>query len=118
MLYLLLIIVLGAAGFAAYLWSQGQLGSGAMFGTAHRRRTEVVEVTTIKGGRKLMLIRRDDVEHLVMTGGPVDVVIETGIIARSLAEIQAERQNGRADPLFMPPEDAIRTPQAQRMAAS
>ena len=26
-----------------------------------------------------MLIRRDDVEHLIMTGGPVDVVIETGI---------------------------------------
>ena len=24
-------------------------------------------------------IRRDDVEHLIMTGGPVDVVIETGI---------------------------------------
>ncbi len=26
-----------------------------------------------------MLIRRDNVEHLIMTGGPVDVVIETGI---------------------------------------
>jgi flagellar protein FliO/FliZ len=25
------------------------------------------------------LIRRDDVEHLLMTGGPVDVVVETGI---------------------------------------
>ena len=29
--------------------------------------------------RRLVLIRRDDVEHLIMTGGPVDVVIETGI---------------------------------------
>ena len=27
----------------------------------------------------MILIRRDDVEHLIMTGGPVDVVIETGI---------------------------------------
>ncbi len=26
-----------------------------------------------------MLVRRDNVEHLIMTGGPVDVVIETGI---------------------------------------
>jgi hypothetical protein len=31
--------------------------------------------------RRLVLIRRDDVEHLIMTGGPVDVVIETGIAA-------------------------------------
>jgi len=31
------------------------------------------------GRRRLLLIRRDDVEHLVMTGGPIDVVIETGI---------------------------------------
>ena len=28
---------------------------------------------------RLVLIRRDGVEHLIMTGGPVDVVIETGI---------------------------------------
>jgi hypothetical protein len=32
-------------------------------------------------------VRRDDVEHLIMTGGPVDVVIETNIAApRRLAE--------------------------------
>ena len=31
------------------------------------------------GRRKLVLVRRDDVEHLIMTGGPVDVLIETGI---------------------------------------
>jgi hypothetical protein len=29
------------------------------------------------------LIRRDDVEHLLMTGGPVDVVVETGIPSAS-----------------------------------
>ena len=26
-----------------------------------------------------LLVRRDDVEHLVMTGGPADIVIESGI---------------------------------------
>ena len=31
------------------------------------------------GGESSLLIRRDDVEHLLMTGGPVDVVVETGI---------------------------------------
>ena len=33
----------------------------------------------MEGGRKLLLVRRDDVEHLILVGGPVDVVIETGI---------------------------------------
>jgi hypothetical protein len=32
----------------------------------------------------LVLVRRDNVEHLIMTGGPVDVVIETGIPPRTL----------------------------------
>jgi hypothetical protein len=40
---------------------------------------DVVEHANVDGRRKLLLIRRDDVEHLIMTGGPVDVVIETGI---------------------------------------
>lgn len=42
-------------------------------------RIEVVEYANLDGKRKLVLIRRDDVEHLIMTGGPVDVVVETGI---------------------------------------
>ena len=29
-----------------------------------------------------LLIRRDDVEHLIMIGGPVDMLIETGIKGR------------------------------------
>jgi hypothetical protein len=40
-----------------------------------------MEQASVDGRRKLVLIRRDDVEHLIMTGGPVDVVIETGIAA-------------------------------------
>ena len=44
-------------------------------------RLGVMEQASVDGKRKLVLIRRDDVEHLIMTGGPVDVVIETGIAA-------------------------------------
>jgi hypothetical protein len=47
------------------------------------RRTGVVEATSVDGRRRLLLVRRDNVEHLIMTGGPVDVVIETGIPARA-----------------------------------
>jgi hypothetical protein len=29
-----------------------------------------------------MLVRRDDLEHLLIVGGPIDMVIETGIKGR------------------------------------
>ena len=51
----------------------------AMFGPKPDKRLDVIEQSNIDGKRRLLLIRRDDVEHLIMTGGPVDVVIETGI---------------------------------------
>lgn len=43
------------------------------------KRLGVVEAASIDGRRRLILLRRDDVEHLIMTGGPVDVLIESGI---------------------------------------
>lgn len=52
---------------------------GAFFGPKPDRRLEVVDQANVDGRRRLLLIRRDNVEHLIMTGGPVDVVIETGI---------------------------------------
>ena len=56
--------------------------------SAHRflrprdRRLGVVETASVDARRKLILVRRDDVEHLIITGGPVDMVIETGIKGR------------------------------------
>jgi flagellar protein FliO/FliZ len=54
------------------------------FGVAQARirRLGVVETASVDQLRKLILIRRDDVEHLIMIGGPVDMVVETGIRGR------------------------------------
>jgi flagellar protein FliO/FliZ len=46
------------------------------------RRLGVVETASLDQRRKLVLVRRDDVEHLIITGGPVDMVVETGIKGR------------------------------------
>ena len=46
------------------------------------RRLGVVETATVDQRRKLVLVRRDDVEHLIIIGGPVDMVVETGIKGR------------------------------------
>ena len=53
--------------------------AGAFFAPKPDKRLDVVDQANIDGRRRLLLVRRDDVEHLIMTGGPVDVVIETGI---------------------------------------
>jgi len=46
------------------------------------KRLGVVETASVDARRKLLLVRRDEVEHLVMIGGPVDMLIETSIKGR------------------------------------
>ena len=50
-----------------------------LFAPKPQKRIDIVEQATVDAKRKLLLVRRDDVEHLIMTGGPVDIVIESGI---------------------------------------
>lgn len=69
-------------GVRAYM--NGTSPSELLFKPRPDPRIGVIEYANVDGRRKLLLIRRDDVEHLVMTGGPVDVVIETGIGERKV----------------------------------
>ena len=84
--YLVGAACLAAAVVAGALFVRGHLSGASLLAAflARRqgRRLDVVEQANVDGRRRLVLIRRDDVEHLVMTGGPVDVVIETGIAAK------------------------------------
>lgn len=76
------ILVIAMIGIGAWLLkSLLSGGSAAASGILRTRekRLGVVEAASVDGRRKLILIRRDDMEHLIMTGGPVDVLIETGI---------------------------------------
>ena len=40
------------------------------------RRVAVIDAAAVDRRRSVVLIRRDNIEHLVMIGGPTDVVIE------------------------------------------
>lgn len=51
-------------------------------------RLAVLEAIAVDQRRRLVLIRRDNIEHLVLIGGPSDLVVEQGIqrVARSQAQ--------------------------------
>lgn len=106
--YLLLIVLLAAAviGFAIVWrsWRDGTSPFDRLFGLPAERRLDVVEHHSLDGRRRLVLVRRDDVEHLILTGGPVDVVIETGIGGRASAArgVRAEPVEPAA-PIFSRP---------------
>jgi hypothetical protein len=48
-------------------------------GARRESRLAVVESAMVDTKRRIVLIRRDDVEHLILIGGPADVVVESGI---------------------------------------
>jgi len=76
LLFLVPLLVLVIGGWIAWQYFGAARG---LFGGAQAARIGLSEVATLDGKRRLMLIYRDGVEHLVMTGGPIDVVIEQGI---------------------------------------
>jgi hypothetical protein len=54
-------------------------GATSRVGRGRNRRLSLIDSMSIDPKRQLLIIRRDDVEHLILTGGPSDVVIERGI---------------------------------------
>jgi len=76
---LALLFVLALIGIVAWLARKAGLGTRIARSKGTRRRLSIVEVSAVDGKRRLVLVRRDGVEHLVLLGATTDTVIETGI---------------------------------------
>lgn len=83
----LTIAVIGVAvGFLCLilvLWLIRRRGGPAPFlrgGKNRQPRLQVLDAAAVDARRRLVLVRRDDVEHLIMIGGPTDIVIESSIV--------------------------------------
>ncbi|MEM9684619.1 MAG: hypothetical protein AAF942_15205 [Pseudomonadota bacterium] len=87
---LALLLVLGLIGLFAYLLRRFGVGAVRISpafrakGKGAERRLAVVEVATVDARRRLVLLRRDDVEHLVLLGHNNDLLIESNIDAGGL----------------------------------
>ena len=97
--FLFVIVVLALLALAFWLvrrFGGGRLGGGATRG--RQPRLAVIDQATVDSRRRLVLIRRDNVEHLLIIGGPSDVVVEQNIVRAATAL----RETGPARPPAMP----------------
>ena len=75
------IAVLALIGVAAWLvrrFASNRLGANTNRGRMPR--LAVIDAAAVDGRRRLVLVRRDNVEHLLMIGGPSDIVVEPNIV--------------------------------------
>jgi flagellar protein FliO/FliZ len=92
--FIAFLVVLALIGVTAWLvrrLSANRLGGGAR---GRQPRLAVIDAATVDGRRRLVLIRRDNIEHLLMIGGPTDVVIEPNIV-RAAGARELAREPGR-----------------------
>lgn len=76
-----LLFVLALIGAVAWL-ARRYMASGAM-GAVGRRRLSLIETLFLDGKSRLVLVRRDDAEHLLVVGPQGTVVVETHIVGRA-----------------------------------
>lgn len=80
-------------GIVLVLWLIKLLsGAAGNAGRGRIRRLGVVDTLALDPKRQLLIIRRDNVEHLILTGGPADIVIETGIAVEEAPAAQPTRR--------------------------
>jgi flagellar protein FliO/FliZ len=54
----------------------------------------VIDAAAVDGRRRLVLVRRDNIEHLLMIGGPTDIVVEPNIVRAMPARDQMPQRAG------------------------
>ena len=93
--FIAFLIVLALIGLTA--WLVRRFGANRLGTTTRGRqpRLAVIDAATVDGRRRLVLIRRDNVEHLLMIGGPSDLVVEPNIV-RAVGAREVAREPARA----------------------
>ena len=69
--------IIAAIAIAAFVAKR--LGFAGKFAASSHNRLGLVEAVAVDAKRRLVLLRRDNVEHLVLIGPEGSTVVETGI---------------------------------------
>jgi len=88
--FVVIFVLLALAALVLRRLTGGRLAlPGQERGRTRQPRLGVVDVYDLDRQRQLILLRRDNVEHLLLIGGPNDVVIETNIVRVAGARLPA-----------------------------
>jgi hypothetical protein len=92
--FIAFMVVLALIGVTA--WLVRRFGANRLGASARGRqpRLAVIDAATVDGRRRLVLIRRDNIEHLLMIGGPTDLVVEPNIV-RAVGSREVAREPAR-----------------------
>src|SRR5436853_6994492 len=103
------VVVLALIGLTAWLvrrFGGSRLGANANRGRMPR--LAVIDAAAVDGRRRLVLVRRDNIEHLLMIGGPTDIVVEQNIVrvmpARDQVAPRANVGGAELPPRVAPPD--------------
>ncbi|WP_244301572.1 flagellar biosynthetic protein FliO, partial [Stappia sp. P2PMeth1] len=76
-----LAVAIVLALISVFVWVLRRIAGSRSLGSRSRQpRIAVMDAASLDARRRLVLIRRDNVEHLLLVGGPSDVVVEQNIV--------------------------------------
>jgi hypothetical protein len=96
--FVAVLALIGAAAWGLRRFAGNRLGANTNRGRMPR--LAVIDAAAVDGRRRLVLVRRDNVEHLLMIGGPTDIVVEPNIVRAMPARDQMAQRPavGNAEP--------------------
>ena len=95
--FVAVLALIGALAWGLRRFAGNRLGANTNRGRMPR--LAVIDAAAVDGRRRLVLVRRDNVEHLLMIGGPTDIVVEPNIVRAMPGRDQmAQRPVGNAEP--------------------
>jgi flagellar protein FliO/FliZ len=101
--FVAVLALIGAVAWLIRRFASNRLGANTQRGRMPR--LAVIDAAAVDGRRRLVLVRRDNIEHLLMIGGPTDIVVESNIVRAMPGRDQ------------LPPRPAVASPDAQSRVA-
>jgi hypothetical protein len=84
--FVAVLVLIGIVAWLVRRFAGNRLGANGSRGRMPR--LAVIDAAAVDGRRRLVLVRRDNVEHLLMIGGPTDIVVEPNIVRAAPARDQ------------------------------